>query len=163
MFSPKVVGQSGTARAAPVLVTSPPKTISTAVTAAVTRASPCASLLIAAPSTPPSAHAVSVPGRRRHASGRLRLRKEVLLRLRRAVLVRAAVHGRQRRTPVQVRRRRGRRPLERVRVPGVHGRLPAAEEAPEEVDHERDLRDPEQDRGYRHEDVPVLLVLQELV
>src|SRR4029450_9319883 len=44
MLWPKVVGQSGTARAAPVLVTRPPKTISTQVAAAVSTASRCVRL-----------------------------------------------------------------------------------------------------------------------
>src|SRR5262245_43064090 len=113
MLWPKVVGQSGTARAAPVLVTSPPNRISTNVTAAVTTARPCASFLIWTPPRPTSVPgASSVPRRRRHPARRLALREEVLLGLRRAVLVGAAIDGRQRRAPVQVRRRRRRRPLQ---------------------------------------------------
>src|SRR5262245_42614562 len=137
MLCPKVVGQSGTARAAPVLVTSPPNRISTNVKAAVTRARPCASLLIAATSIRASVRlACSVPRRSRHAAGRLGLREEVLLGLRRAVLVGTAIDGGHGGAPVQVRRRRGRGPLERVGVPRVHRRLGACEEAPEEVDDE---------------------------
>src|SRR6185436_48661 len=110
MLWPKVVGQSGTASAAPVFVTSPPNKISTSVAAAVATARRCASRLMPATCSPrttiPAARR-SVPGGR-DAAGRLRLREEVLLRFRRAVLVGPAVHGGQRGSPVQVRRRRRR-------------------------------------------------------
>src|SRR5712692_1927849 len=131
MLWPKVVGQSGTASAAPVLFTSPPNRISTKVAPVVTRARRCASLLTRATASMglrPTARR-SVPGRGR-PSERLRLRKKVLLRLRRAVLVGAAVDRRQRRTPVQVGWRRRRRPLQRVGVPRVERRLLAGEQAP---------------------------------
>src|SRR5258706_14406963 len=99
MLWPNVVGQSGTARAAPVLVTSPPKTMSTPVAAAVSTARRCAGLIRGSPSVRPRPR----PGRG------LGLRQVVLGRLGVAVLVRPPVHGRQRRTPVQVRWGRGRR------------------------------------------------------
>src|SRR5688572_33126872 len=95
MLWPKVLGQSGTARAAPVLVTSPPKRMSTNVAATVTSARRCA------------IDDRSVPARARRRQGRHRLRQEVVLGVGVAVLVGAAIHGGQRRPPVQVRRRRG--------------------------------------------------------
>src|SRR4051812_29130043 len=97
MLWPNVVGQSGTARAAPVLVTSPPKTMSTPVAAAVSTARRCADLIRGSPSVGP-----------RPRSGRgLALREEILGGFRIAVLVRPPVDGRQRGTPVEMRRRRG--------------------------------------------------------
>src|SRR5919197_3140031 len=90
---PNVLGQSGTASAAPVFVTSPPKRISTNVAAAVVTARRYA--------TPRA----SVPRHSRPRSGRLRLRQEVGgRRLRRAVLVGAAGQRGHGGAPVQVRR-----------------------------------------------------------
>src|SRR6266850_7684169 len=149
MLWPNVVGQSGTARAAPVLVTSPPKTMSTPVAAAVSTARRCAGLIRGSPSVRP---------RPRRPGRGLVLREVVLGGFRIAVLVRAPVDGRQRGAPVEVRRRRGRRPLERGGVPGVQRRLAAGEQRPEEVDRKEELADPQADRTVRHEDVPVLLV-----
>src|SRR5437870_3956954 len=85
---PNVVGQSGTASAAPVFVTSPPKRIRTNVAATVVRARRCAT-------DQPSV--VACPG---GGARRLGLRREVGALLGDAVLVRPAIHGRQRRAPV---------------------------------------------------------------
>src|SRR2546429_3802000 len=115
MLWPNVVGQSGTARAAPVFVTRPPKTMSTPVAAAVSTARRCASLTPDVSSVSPRAH----PRRR------LVLRQEVLGRLGVAVLVRPAVDGGHGRAPVEVRRRRGGRPFEGRGVPRGHRRLAA--------------------------------------
>ena len=95
MLWPKVVGQSGTARAAPVLVTRPPKTISTPVAAAVSTASRCVRL------TPVHLRQwprVSVPRARAAArAGACHCGQVVLGRLGIAVLVRPAVDVRHRR------------------------------------------------------------------
>src|SRR5438046_483767 len=74
---------------------------------------------------------------------RLGLHHVVLREVRVGVLVRPAVHLRDRARPVSMRRGRGRRPLEAVGVPRVLARLPAGERAPEEVYEEEDLRDAE--------------------
>src|SRR5215831_8841429 len=134
MLWPKVVGQSGTARAAPVLVTRPPNTMSTSVTVAVTRARRCVTCC-----TGPARSSVSPRAGGRALAGRRRLGQPVLGRLRGAVLVGPAIDGGQRGPPVEVGRRRGRRPLQGVGVPRIDGGLLAREQAPEEVDDERDL------------------------
>src|SRR5689334_551759 len=151
MLCPKVVGQSGTASAAPVFVTRPPNTISTSVAAAVTRARRYVTRCTAAGRS-------SVPSRSRGSAllRRRRLRQPVFRRFGRAVLVRPPVDGRPCRPPVAVRRRRGRRPLQRVAVPRVQGRLLAREDAPDEVHEERDLAEAEPDGPDGDEDVPVL-------
>src|SRR5262245_7332899 len=142
MLWPNVVGQSGTASAAPVFVTSPPKRIRTNVATTVVSARRCAT------------GQPSVPAAPRRYAARLGLGQEIFAGIRDAVLVRTAVDGRDRRAPVQVRRRRGGRPLERGRVPRVQRSLRSREERPEEVDDERDLRDPEEDGTVRDEHVP---------
>src|SRR5213593_4513806 len=92
MLYPNVLGQSGTARAAPVFVTSPPRRMSTHVAVRVASAR-----RYATSSRPRSVPPRSGPHRRRV------LWQEVLLGLRRAVLVGAPIDRRQRRAPVQVR------------------------------------------------------------
>src|SRR5688500_8788836 len=129
MLWPKVLGQSGTARAAPVLVTSPPNRMSTNVAATVTSARRCAIDNRSVPAR---------PGRRQR---RHPLRRKVVLGVGVAVLVGTAIDRGQRRPPVQMRRRGGGGPLQRGGVPRVQGRLGAREERPEEVDDEGDLRD----------------------
>src|SRR6266480_1507346 len=96
MFWPKVLGQAGTASPAPMVVTRPPSRMSTNVAAAVTTASRCASMVRLR--LRPSVGARSRPGQRR-----LRLRQELVLRFGIAVLVGAAVHGRDLVAPVEVR------------------------------------------------------------
>src|SRR5262249_40580019 len=144
------------ARAAPVLVTSPPKRMRTSVIAMVVSASP--DLSRGTGLCPPSVG----PGGGRSLR-RLRLRKEVLPRLGRAVLVGTTVDGGQGPSPVEVRRRRGGRPLERGRIPGIHGCLRSCEQGPEEVDYEGDLGKAETHGADGDDDVPMLLVLEELV
>src|SRR5262245_50789066 len=90
MLWPKVVGQSGTARADPVLVTSPPKTTSTSVANHVTSASRCLRLII--PTTRRTRRRSVTAGAGARPRGRLPLRQEVFAGLRRAVLVGPAVH-----------------------------------------------------------------------
>src|SRR5512145_548890 len=110
MVYPKVVGQSGTANPAPVLVTRPPARIKRNVAPAVTKASRCG-------------HALGAPARRRRSEttgsmgpiplvGQRRLRRPGLVLgevvsgdARRAVLVRAPVHDRRCLPPVPVGRR----------------------------------------------------------
>src|SRR5215470_5184626 len=113
MLWPNVVGQSGTASAAPVFVTSPPKRIRTRVARAVTTARRWTPRFISAAPSSAAPRSRSVTPDARPGGERLRLRQEVLARLRRAVLVGPAIHGGQGRPPVEVRRRRGRRPFER--------------------------------------------------
>src|SRR5581483_5971347 len=117
MGRPNVVGQSGTASAAPVFVTSPPATIRTSVAPAVTHASRCTP----APgvTTDLRRGPSMAPRRARNGARRAVLREVVLGQAGDAVLVRPAVDGRDRRAPVAVRRRGGGRPLERVRLPRV--------------------------------------------
>src|SRR5215468_10913626 len=98
MLYPNVVGQSGTARPAPVLVTSPPAMIRNTVATMVTTANQWAIGSVSSRSCP-------------HAGRGLRLGQEVPLRLRGAVLVGPSIHRGQRRPPVEVRGRRWRRPL----------------------------------------------------
>ncbi len=62
-----------------------------------------------------------------------------------------------------MRRRRGRRPLEGRGVPRIDGRAAARHDAPHEVDGKDDLREPQRDGAHGDDDVPVLLVLEELV
>src|SRR5688572_5596307 len=125
MLWPKVLGQSGTASAAPVFVTSPPKRMSTNVAATVTSA---------------RRYAIddrSVPARSGRLQRRHPLRRKVVLGVGVTVLVGTAVHRGQRRPPVQVRGRGGGGPLQGGGVPRVQGRLGAREQRPEEVDDER--------------------------
>src|SRR5581483_3507921 len=99
MVCPKVVGQSGTARAAPVLVTRPPATIRSSVVPAVVAASRCGqserAVMPERRSRPSVAPGPGARGRQPPV-----LRQVVLGHLRGAVLVGAAVDDGQRGAPV---------------------------------------------------------------
>ena len=103
------------------------------------------------------------PRDRRPPERRMRLGQEVGLGSGSLYSYGPAVDGRQLRAPVEVRRRRRRPPLERGRVPRVHRSLAAREMDQMEVDGEEDLEGSQADRAEGDDDVPVLLVLQELV
>src|SRR4030095_3578674 len=90
MLWPNVLGQSGTASAAPVLVTRPPRRMSTPVAASVMSARGYATR------SPPR----SVPSRAGGDHRRRRLRKEVFAGVGRAVLVGTPMDRGQARAPV---------------------------------------------------------------
>src|SRR2546423_119742 len=90
----------------------------------------------------------------------LRLRIEILLGFRRRELVRAPIDDR-RMFEVSVRRRRRRRPFERVRLPRVATGLGAEEQAVKEVDQEDNLNRAQYERTNTDELVERLQVLQE--
>src|SRR5687767_11827640 len=97
------------------------------------------------------------------STGELSVLGQVIFRnLGRAVLVRAAIDRRDG-VKVAVRRRYRGHPLEGIRLPRVAFGPSAAEEAPEEVDNKGDLRQPQQYRTDRNEDVDGLQRLQELI
>src|SRR5215468_256387 len=105
---PNESGQSGTASPEPVLVTSPPTKIRTSVAPAIAVAKRCNQAGARAATSTTRRTSVRV----RRASGEEAvLRQIVLFDLRRAVLVRPAIDGRQRRSEIAVRRRRRRYPL----------------------------------------------------
>src|SRR5262249_3820785 len=154
---PRDSGQSGTASREPVEGTSPPTKRSTKLAPAVSTAKRWR----------PVARRSGIRSVRR-GSSRLRLqpprlREVVLCDQRRAVLVRAPVHGGERAREVTVRRRRGGLPLERVRVPRVLLCPLAREHAPEEVDDENQLARAEDERAVGDERVHRLERLQEVV
>src|SRR5205814_3906365 len=155
---PKDSGQSGTARPDPVLVTRPPMKSSTSVDAAVRTAKRWS----------PEAVRSGIGSVRSGGGGGMRvetarLREIILGDERRAVLVGTTVDRRQRAGEVPVRRRGGRLPLERVRLPRIPRRALAGEHAPEEVDDEQYLAEPEDERADRDELVHRLEPKQEVV
>src|SRR5215469_9239808 len=162
---PKARGQSGTASAEPVDVTSPPTKMRQQVTLALSTAKrwsartpeSCKRCILSVGSD------AALVGRRRNLGQFARLRQVVLRHFGRAVLVGAAINYRQRADPVAMSRRRRRRPFERVRVPRILGRLLAAHQAPDDVGEEDELRGAEHERADRDEHVDGLQRLQEFV
>ena len=90
------------------------------------------------------------------------LRQPILFDFRRAVLVGAAVNDRLY-LEIAVRRRRRRRPLQGVGLPGISVRLLAGDQTPDEIKQEEKLRSAQKQRADRNEHVPMLQRQQELV
>src|SRR5262245_10944791 len=88
---------------------------------------------------------------RRSGQWRVRLHYIVPGRARNAVLVWTMVHHWVHAGEIVERRRRGNRPFQRRRFPGIRSRPGAFLQAPEQVDHENDLRRDCEKRGVSHE------------
>src|SRR3990170_8178800 len=80
----------------------------------------------------------------------------------RAIFIGAAMDDGNR-VEVTVRRRGRGNPFKRVRLPGIPLGLLPGEQAPEEIDYEGDLREPERNRAPGDEHIDRLQWLQELV
>src|SRR5215470_11626588 len=82
---------------------------------------------------------------------RIRLHHEILRRSRYAILIRPIVHDWSLPAEVVMRWRSRSRPLKRRRVPRVVAGLRTFEHAPEQIDHENELRRDRDERRVRHE------------
>src|SRR6185503_389230 len=152
---PNESGQSGTARPDPVLVTRPPRNKSAYVAPAVRTAKRCRAM--------EAERGIGSVRCGHLAVESACLRQVVFLDQRRRILVRTAVDGGKRAREVAVRRRRRRLPLERVGMPGIPFGATPGDQAPEEVDHDDQLRGAETQCADRDDHVDVLHRLQELV